>query len=261
MTASPSERLTQLLRAHDSTEDEAVRALTPEARSKFASLWQRRAQNELSTSRVFVQLDAELRLFGAPNEVLELSARAVDDEIFHAELCSWAAKVYRTTSEPLTRLPEPAQPSFPVCSPRLHRALFAALHSAVNETLAVTYLAACLAEAQSGVARSVVRTILSDEVRHSRIGWAVLGSPQLTTQDRASIAHFMPALLDICVSAWLADTERDYPDDLPVGHGCITHVAIAASVGDALRSVILPGLEHVGVDARAARSWVEQTQR
>ena len=181
-------------------------------------------------------------------------------------ICKFAAQFvcddYATREEtrPL-RLPhEPARPTFPVCSPRVHGALFAALHSAVNETIGVTYLSACFAEAQGRAAHRVVKELLSDEVRHSRIGWAVLASPQLDAQDRASIASFMPALLDVCVATWLADIETDYPRELTPGHGCINHVGIAQAVKDALHDVILPGLDHVGVDATAARQWVAKTE-
>jgi len=207
---------------------------------------------------VFAQLDAELRLFGAPEEVLALCRRAIDHEAFHSELCQLMAELYLGKPAPLTALPEPPRPSFPVCSARVHRALFAAMHSAVNETLAVTYLAACLADAKSEAVRRVLKEILSDEVRHARIGWAVLGSPKLSADDRAAIASFMPALLDVCVGTWLADNERDYPDDLPAGHGCIGKSRIALALDEALGDVILPGLRHVRVDATSAVRWVSE---
>jgi hypothetical protein len=260
MTATHSQRLAQLIQGPDLTEDDAVRDLTPIARRRLAKLWRRRAENELATSRVFAQLDHDLRLFGAPSEVLELSARAADDEAFHAELCALTSEIYGEEARPLVPPPQPPRPRFAVCSPRVHGALFAALHSAINETIGVTYLSACLAQAHSRAARCVVKEILSDEVRHSRIGWAVLASPQLSSHDRASIASFIPALLDVCVGTWLADIETDYPDDLPSGHGCIQHHGIAQAVKDAVHGVILPGLEHIGIDARPARQWALRTQ-
>jgi hypothetical protein len=260
MIASGSTRLAQLLQGPDLVEDDPVRSLTPNARQRLGVLWRRRAENELATSRVFAQLDRDLRWFGAASEVLQLSARAVDEEVLHSELCALTSEIYGEQSRPLALAQEPTPPIFPVCSPRVHGALFAALHSAVNETIGVTYLSACLAEAQSRAARCVVKELLGDEVRHSRIGWAVLASPQLGPSERASIASFMPALLDVCVGTWLADVESDYPDELPPGHGCINHHGIAQAVKDALHGVILPGLEHVGIDATAAREWVAQSQ-
>jgi hypothetical protein len=260
MIATHSLRLAQLLEGRELIEDGAVRALTPDERRRLATLWRRRAENELAASLAFAQLARDLRSFGAPSAVLELSALAVEDELLHAELCASTSEVYAEQIQPLARPPEPPRPTFPVCSPRVHGALFAALHSAVNETIGVTYLSACWAEAQGRAARCVVKELLSDEVRHSRIGWAVLASPLLSSQDRASIASFMPALLDVCVSTWLADVETDYPDELPPGHGCISHLGIAQAVNGALHDVILPGLEHVGIDAAPARQWVSKTR-
>jgi hypothetical protein len=253
-------RSAQLRQGRDLVEDDTVRSLTPDARQRLGMLWRRRAENELATSRVFAQLDRDLRSFGAPIEVLQLSARAVDEEVLHSELCVLTSEIYGERPRPLALAQEPTPPTFPVCSSRVHGALFAALHSAVNETIGVTYLSACLAEAQGRAAHCVVKELLSDEVRHSRIGWAVLASPQLGPSDRSSIASFMPALLDACVGTWLADIETDYPDELPLGHGCIHHRGIAQAVKDALNGVILPGLEHVGIDATAARQWVAQSQ-
>lgn len=241
-------------------EDAALRTLSPSARLQLGELWRRRAENELCTSAVFAQLDGELRSFGAPEEVLALSASAVDDETFHSELCRLTAELYLGEPVALAVVAAPRPPMFPVCSPRVQRALFAALHSAVNETVAVTYLSACLAAARSDVARRVLKELLGDEVRHARIGWAVLASPRLSARDRDALASFMPALLDICVGTWLTDNEAEYPDELPTGHGCIAHSDIARAIDAALNDVILPGLGHVGVDARPAQHWVARAR-
>lgn len=260
MSDAVSRRAARFLSGGPLLEDAAVRALSPAARQQLGQLWSRRAENEQATSSVFAQLDAELRRFGAPDDVLAMTAAAIDDEAFHAELCRQMAEIYLGQPTSLSAPNELRAPAFAVCSPRVHRALFAALHSAFNETLAVTYLAACLADARADAAQRMLKELLMDEVRHSRIGWAVLASPQLDARDRELIADFMPALLDVCVSTWLADNEADYPDDLPLGHGCIGHAAIARAVDDALLDVILPGLEHVGINAAPAKLWVSRAR-
>jgi len=242
-------------------EDAALRALTLGARRQLGELWRRRAQNELGTSAAFARLHADLRLFAAPQAVLALSARAIDDEAFHAELCRLTAELYLDEPVAISAATEAHTPAFPVCSARVQHALFAVLHSAVNETIAVNYLSACLAEAESDVARRVLKELLGDEVRHARIGWAVLASPQLGRSERGAIASFIPALLDLCVGTWLANNQVDYPDTLPTGHGCISHASIARAVDAALDDVILPGLEHVGIDARPGRAWRAETRK
>lgn len=111
---------------------------------------------------------------------------------------------------------------------RVARALYAALHCSVNETLATAYLGECLDQVQGVVAKAALREIIQDEVRHARIGWAVLASDKLTPADRGTIANTMPVLLDICVSQWLRDVESEFPNELSAGHGCIRHRTINA---------------------------------
>lgn len=217
-------------------------------------LWRRRAKNELTTSRVFELLHAELQELPAPPQVLALCRAAVDDERAHADWCQRLAEHYGASPEPPSVLIEPRSPRFPVCSPRVHRSLFAALHCSVNETLAVTYLSACLAEAQSPVVRDVLKRILKDEVRHSRIGWAVLASPALDPADRRSVAGFMPALLQACVEAWFADTD-DWLPDVPRGYGFITRTELTAATRAAIHDIILPGLDHLQIASAPARQW------
>jgi len=67
------------------------------------------------------------------------------------------------------------------------------------------------------------------------------------------------ALLDACVAAWLADAEAQYPPQLPSGHGFLAHRGIAAAARAAIDGVILPGLEHLQLDAAPARRWAAQS--
>jgi hypothetical protein len=236
--------------------DPALEALPPASRAQIAALWLSRARNELRTSSVFASLHRELMAFGAGIEVLEISARAVSDEVRHAALCAEVSARYSGLDVTLGSVSPLDPPEFSVCSGRVSRALFAALHSSVNETLATTYLGGCLEEATGAVAKAALREIISDEVRHARIGWAVLASDRLSASDRASISSIMPVLLDVCVSAWLAEVELDYPAELPIGHGCLRHQRIASLIDDTLQNVIAPGLDHVQIDSAPARAWI-----
>ncbi len=236
--------------------DPALEALAPPSRAQIAALWRSRAQNELRTSSVFASLHRELMAFGAGIDVLEISARAVSDEVRHATLCAEVAARYSGHDSAIESVAPLDPPAFSICSGRVSRALFAALHSSVNETLATTYLGGCLEEAVGAVAKAALREIISDEVRHARIGWAVLASDRLSPADRASISSTMPVLLDVCVSAWLAEIELEYPETLPIGHGCLRHSRIAELVDDTLRNVIAPGLDHVQIDSAPARAWI-----
>jgi hypothetical protein len=104
--------------------------------------------------------------------------------------------------------------------------------------------------------RHALRALLADEVRHARIGWAVLASPLLTVDDRRVIASFMPQLLQVCVEAWLnEEDELEGERQIPKGHGNLGSAELGSCVDDTLRNVIVPGLEHVGIDSGPAQRW------
>jgi hypothetical protein len=244
------------------TRDEVLDALPQSTRSVIAGVWQRRARNELRTSSVFASLHRELMAFGVELPVLSLSARAVFDELGHAELCLQVAARYSGQLVTLEAVEPVPPPSFSVCSRRVERALFAALQSSINETLATGFLNACLRESSSAIVRHALRALLADEVRHARIGWAVLASPRLTVDDRRVIASFMPQLLQVCVHAWLNDEDELTGErEIPAGHGNLSRAALGTSVDDTLRNVIVPGLEHVGIDSGPAQSWTSAHAR
>ena len=71
--------------------DPELESLDPTSRARIGALWLSRAHNELKTSSVFCSLHRELMEFGAGIEVLEMSARAIAEEVRHARLCAEVA--------------------------------------------------------------------------------------------------------------------------------------------------------------------------
>src|SRR5689334_4856267 len=122
---------------HELPESDPVLDELPMAsRQSIAAVWRRRARNELRTSSVFASLHRELMAFGADFPVLSLSSAAVGDEVRHAQLCRQVAQRYAGESCEFEPVAPVEAPSFTVCSRQVERALFAALQSSVNETLA-----------------------------------------------------------------------------------------------------------------------------
>jgi hypothetical protein len=239
-----------------SPEDPALDALSERHRRHVAAVWRRRSANERRASSVFVALHERLVAFGADPAVLELSSSAITDELRHAELCAELSKRYDPSCAPPEVLAPVPPPQFPRRAPHLAHALFAALQSSVNETLATGYMGACLDEATGVWPREALRSILRDEVRHARIGWAVLASPRLSRADRANVAGTMPRLLEVCVGAWWAEVEPERSLELPEGYGGLSRGKLGAVIRETLSGVIVPGLEHVGVDPAPARRWI-----
>src|SRR3954467_15057707 len=55
-------------------------------------------------------------------------------------------------------------------------------------------LSLCLEQAKTETVATALRHIIEDEVRHARIGWAVLASDKLSDADRRVISNRLPSL-------------------------------------------------------------------
>jgi hypothetical protein len=237
-------------------EDPGLCALAAAERAAVAEVWRQRARNELSTSAVFAGLTRSLVAVGAPHAIVRQAARAVDDEVRHAQICVHVALAY----DPACAAPSPSvvsdAPRF-TGSDEVDANLFVVMQSCVNEGVAAAYLQRCLDEATSVLARAAVRDILADEIHHARFGWtwlATTGMPQM----RATIAEALPTLLRLVADAWLTDGDSPRPQT-PRGHGIVDTVAVAQVVREAYDALILPGFDAAGIDSRPARAWVHRS--
>jgi hypothetical protein len=94
-------------------------------------------------------------------------------------------------------------------------------------------------------------------VNHSRLGWAHLASEhaQGTT---SLLGPLIPGMLEGSIEAdlfWPAAPEQE--DGALLEHGVLPHRLKRALFCQTLEEVVFPGLERFGVDAAAARSWLE----
>src|SRR5204863_1917294 len=134
-----------------------------------------RAASEGVVSESFRVMAASLAALHAPDELVALAARGIDDELRHAELCHHvASRVAGQALEPPAPLPF-ALPA--INAPEeLRHSLYVLGHCALNETTASAYLRIALADASGALAHAALRELLSDEIDHSRLGWAHLAT-------------------------------------------------------------------------------------
>jgi hypothetical protein len=233
--------------------DPEIDALAASERNLLAELWQRRAENELRTSTVFANLYRALVADRACAAVLSIASSAINDELRHAEIAADVAARYGGRSP---RLPAVTPVEAPYFGPfELHGAtLFAVLQSCLNETVAAAYLAMCRGEARAAITRKALHAILQDEVQHSRLGWAHLASRPGDGAMGHVVSQALPTLLTAVAAEWLTDPNGDYAR-ARVGHGTLAPSEMRVVLSDTLEGVILPGFEHVGIDARPAREW------
>jgi hypothetical protein len=200
---------------------------------------------------VFAQVADELAASGAPAELVALARRAEADEARHATVCEELAVAYGHDSVPRperrVRLRDYDQPTV-----RLRTALHAVHVCCISETIATMFVEACLGACESPALREIHREHLADEVQHARVGWAYVAT--LTADERAAIGAELPAVLQLQLDAW---TRRigDLPAAGVPGHGYPPRTELLEAVHGAIRELVLPGFDHVGVDSAPARAW------
>jgi hypothetical protein len=236
-------------------DDPSVDALDGPTRERVALQWEARARAELRVASVFAVLIRELLETGADPPVLEICARAVSDEVRHAEICRLLAARYAAREiawPPPERVPPPPHASAP---DRLRPTLRVVAMGCINETIASAWLEASLKGATAPIARAAIRELVADDVHHARLGWAHLASPRITSAVRSEIAAWMPRLLDTAAKPWLKGAESEDPG-VP-HHGVPSAETTRGIVHSTVRDVILPGLEMLGVNILPARAWVD----
>ena len=231
----------------------AIDELSAETQAELAALWQQRAASESSVRGVFIQLVAELVATGAHADVIALARRATEDEAKHARICAELAAVYRGGA-PIEVIPTAVRLPDYGEAPRMRAALHVVNLCCIGETIATAFVEACVAECAWPELREVHGHHLADEIHHARIGWAHLVS--LTSDERGQVALRIPELLRAQVQAWEARL-AELPEKGIAGHGYPPRATLIAVVHGAVRDLVLPGFEYVGVDPSQARGWFE----
>ena len=238
-------------------DDPSIDALEPALRERLGRQWASRATAELRVASIFATLSAGLLESGADPAVLGIAARAVSDEVRHAEICRRLAERY---SGHAVAWPAPGRGSMP----RLARApvdLRATLHTVamgcVNETIASAWLEASLRTAISPLARAALRELIADDIHHARLGWAHLASSFVGDATRRDLGAWLPALLDAAAMQWTRDSKDKLPEGCPE-HGVPSNEATRRVVRDTVAGVVLPGFESLGVPVAAGREWLER---
>jgi hypothetical protein len=141
-----------------------------------------------------------------------------------------------------------------VASVRLRAALHALNLCCIGETIATGFVEACIAACAGGELEEIHRRHFADEIHHARVGWAHVAS--LSADERAALGPHVEAILRAQVTAWESRI-GELPEQGVPGHGYPPRAELIAAVYAAVRDVVLPGFEHVQIDASAARAWFE----
>jgi hypothetical protein len=238
-------------------EDPVIDAMPSSLRREVALTWARRAHEELKVAMAFSILSREVLETGAAPDVLAVIARAVHDEVRHAEVCRALASRYAdadvawpTGVEVETKNQHP--------DARARVAFHLVMMCCVNEAIASVYLEKSLVDARSPCARAAVGELLADEVLHARVGWVF--AARLDAPTRGAIERSLWTLMHPIVQCWWEEGAVTLPEGA-AEHGIPSVETTRASTTAAVFDVVLPGFEAVGIDAGEARARMRELAR
>lgn len=235
-------------------------ALAPPARRALAGVWAFRANAEREAEQRFARLGRELRVVGSAALAIELAERAVGEERRHHALCRAMVEAYGGDS-PL----EPPVSALPLGGTRFEhrdRVLYEVVaFCCITETLNSALMRVSHSAAREPGARAALRTILRDEIHHSRIGWAHLAHER--ARERGDfLAAEIPRMLAGAVREELFSPSPAGEHEAALReHGELPEPVRLAIFEAAARDVIAPGLEALGLDTGPMWRWVEGARR
>ena len=234
--------------AHLALLDDGPDGLSPHDREAIGAIWAARAEHELGAGAVFEAIGVALGERRTAPEVRTLVARAVQDERRHSELCRRLAARYLSVEVPSPSSPAVTLPVFGDAPTELNATLNVVLNSCISETVAVEFLRVCRAEARGPAVRDALRSLLADEMRHARLGWAHLQSSEVSSSERREVGRALPILARMARAAWTTPTLLDTP--AATGHGWLDVARLGSLFDEVMSDVVVPGLAHVGVELR-----------
>jgi hypothetical protein len=232
--------------------DDTIAALSPRDRERVGAAWCLRAESESAAAAMFATLARGLFAERVPHPILWLASRSVLDELRHAEICLAVAARYGVAGA--HSAPPPAdEVRFGHADVRTSRLLHVVLNCCISEAIASACLRACLERAEGPLVSAALRELLTDEVDHARVGYALLAADPPGAAFRKEVERALPTLLRIARDSWV--THPASPGEpWPPGHGCLDADATRAVVDDAIASLVLPGFAHAGIEVPAAAS-------
>ena len=208
---------------------------------RAAEVWRVRERTEHEAAAIFARLAKDLRAAGAPPQLVELAGRCAEDETVHAAHCR--------------RIVEELSPGLPPLAPDLdvvlgegtdpaRRALYTSVAlGCITESLSTALLLEMRPHAKPGAVREGLDRIVSDEVRHSRLGWAYLAYEA----ERGAVdwlAPSIPAMLEAALDTELGPTSGE---DLRA-YGILPPDDVRRICEATIETTIVPGLARFGIE-------------
>ena len=222
-------------------------------------LWAFRARVELEAAARFDGLTARLREHDAAPEVIELAARASEDEHRHHAMCVELARRFGTEPE-IGDTPSAAPVGLGRDDPRERLLAEVVAMSCVTESLSTALLIEMRREATDARVREVAHEVLRDEVDHARLGWAHLADEAARGTDVTWLGPRLPQMLAATVHEELfgpPEPDAEAAARLEGLGGLRRRTRCDVFVGT-MEGVVFRGLERFGVRTDAGRHWLRR---
>jgi hypothetical protein len=239
------------------------RDLGDRGRALVGASWRERMRQEHLAVGAFALLARELAEVGSSSIVLSLVTRAASDEVRHAEICRRFAVALLGEREVPARFRGLPKVPMHEDATRAERVLYHVVEMCcLSETLTGVYFTEMIARSTDPVAREVVESLLEDEVDHGRVGWAYLAE-RARERRLGGLAKALPAMLDRTFGPVLGARRRGPREDRQRDVGLERCAYLGPSAGAdvyarALRDVILPGFDELGVDLGPTRKLLQE---
>lgn len=219
--------------------------------------WAYRAGLEHAAARRFDWLAACLREAGFADSLVAIARESAAQERVHVRLCSDIAVRFDATVElEEGGAIETAPPSLSLHQRTLYEVVAVCC---IAETANAAVVAVGADDIVDPEIRRAVRTILADEVQHSRLGWHLLASCDLSRADLGMLGGFVPHMLRGTVRDDLFAAQSVRGDEAVMAtFGTLPLEGRRATFLAAMREVALPGLAYHGVDTTLAATFLDQ---
>jgi hypothetical protein len=237
---------------------EAAQAIPEHSRAVIGGSWRERMRQEHLAVGAFARLTQELAAVGCDGAVLELVARASSDEVRHAEICGRMATALLGEGQvPKGWRGLPKLPVEPGADASTQALLHVVEMCCLSETLTGVFFTEMHARATLPDARGVIEALLQDEIDHGRVGWAYL-AVRNAASSLDGLTRALPDMLDRTFGRVLRGVGRIEDDDAMEAFGYVRDGACAAIFRRALRDVVVPGFELLGIDLSPSHEVLEK---
>jgi hypothetical protein len=235
-----------------------VSALGAGGRRTVGATWHERMRQEHLAVGAFSLLARELAAHGCSSVVLSLVTRAACDEVRHAEICRQFAVALLGPSEVPARFGGLPKVPMHAGATAAARTLYHVVEMCcLSETITGVYFTEMLARATDPVAREAVESLLEDEIDHGRVGWAYLAE-RASERSLGDLGKALPDMLTRTLRGVLGGKVASADTAKLEACAHLGPRAAADVYRRAVRDVILPGFETLGVELGPAHALLRE---